>query len=196
MKRGHLMPKWIAVLVATTFFSEQLVFAAPDGISTFISQPGTLKVGFNLPSSIAHISESFQAKGGDKTIYLIQDAHTNTSGQRNLAKAIDQILASEDIQYVFTEAGNEDDSLSFLKKYGTKKQREEVGLSFLRKNKIKGTEFLSFTSEHDFILWGVEDRELYEASLDSYAQVVEASAKAKQYLSKVSRTLKTLKSKL
>src|SRR5687767_11037126 len=47
-----------------------------------------------IPESIAVIEDRFSAKS-PKTIYLIQDPHTNPSGQRNIAKTIEQLIQSE-----------------------------------------------------------------------------------------------------
>jgi len=98
----------IASVIAVTFLFQQVAFAAPTvrPVALPLSQPP--QVHFTIPSSVAVIDEAYRAPSGEKTIILMRDAHTNDSGQMNLAKALEIILARKDIRYVFTEAGHGD----------------------------------------------------------------------------------------
>lgn len=138
-KTGFL--KSIALIVLSTFLSQQLAYAAPLGVqpvqvSLESSKPQSFDVPFKIPESIALVDETYQA--GPKTIILIQDAHTNDSGQIHIAEALNIILRSEDLKYIFIEAGTGDNSLSFLRDFGTKDIREKVALSYLRKGLLQG----------------------------------------------------------
>ncbi|MBI4433054.1 MAG: hypothetical protein HY592_06230 [Candidatus Omnitrophica bacterium] len=160
----------------------------------------------------------------DGVFILIQDAHTNTSGQLNLAKILDTLLSSRAqtlssraqsrdqadsstahgltqaslgmTPYVFLEAGFGDDSLSFLRKYGTTQQRKDIAMRYLRQGVLHGEELLDLTSDHRFQLWGVEDRELYLKAIEAYRRTAKARGKFETYLSQIQNTINTLKPRI
>ena len=136
----------ISFLLVSSFLYEQISFANPDIKPIDWNPSGKLKVGFKLPESVAVIEDSWKSEDGgqtadgrwqtvdgreqkteikDKLVYLIQDAHTNNSGQLNVAKTLDIIFQSESIQYVFLEAGFGNESLSFLRKYADLKKENK-----------------------------------------------------------------------
>ena len=207
-----------ALIVVQAFIAQQVAFAAPD-VKPFDWTPDsrrqTPEVRFELPYSVAFVEDAWapgtrhqapvvfsslqspvSGQASNKTIILIQDAHTNESGQVNIAKALDEILRKEEIRYVFLEAGKGDVSLSFLRDKAPLEKRREVGMSYLRKGLLQGSEYLDLTSDLDFTLWGVEDQELYESAIDSYRMIVDRREDFKEYLSKIEGTLKALSPKL
>ncbi len=161
----------------------------------------------DLPESIATIEDAWKPSSTlhspQSTILLIQDAHTNNSGQINVAKILDilfqegsRIADHGSRKYVFLEAGSGNESLSFLRKYASLHRREQVAKSFLMQGKLQGTEYLDLTSNHDFILWGVEDLSLYAKSVSLYREVVKQREKFQDYLNRIDSTIKTLKPKI
>jgi len=189
--------KLISLIVFYAFVAQQFAFAAP-GLSaqelSFLQGP---KAPFNLPSSVAFIDEVYKAntKQG-KTIILLKDAHTNESGQLNVAKALESILPDEKINHVFLEAGKGDVSLSFLKSKASLSMRKKVGLKYLRQGLLQGSEYLNLTSSHDFTLWGVENQTLYKKTLTLYQELINERKDFTHYLKKIDSTLKTLKPKV
>jgi hypothetical protein len=178
-------------------------FANPDlfkittqgGADTENSKSWALKVLPLIPESIATIEDSYKADS-NKTIILIQDAHTNNSGQINVAKTLDLIFKKDPIKYVFLEAGSGNESLSFLRKYASEEKRKDVAKSFLINGKLQGTEYLDLTSNHNFVLWGVEDLNLYAKSVATYRAVAKEREKFQAYLAKIESTINTLKPKI
>ncbi len=154
------------------------------------------KVLPHIPESVASIDDAWKSSIGGGTIYLIQDAHTNTSGQLNVAKMLDLILQKEPIRQVFLEAGYGNESLSFLRKYSHLKQREQAAKSYLMKGELQGVEYLDLTSNHDFTLWGVEDMSLYLKSLETYRSAAKQRQKFDDYLQKIESTIQTLKPRI
>ena len=169
----------------------------------------------SIPESIAVVEDAWRPEDSSairdpkSTILLIQDAHTNNSGQINVARLLDIILSHDprstipawpagrhDPSLVFLEAGQGDESLSFLRKYASEDKRKRVGLSFLMQGKLQGTEYLDLVSKHNLKLWGVEDMSLYKKSLETYKKVVKDRDKFEEYLTKIESTIKTLKPKV
>ena len=158
----------VSAFLVFAFVFQELAIANPDLLK--ITLPGgaeaenykawARKLLPPIPESIATIEDAYQVSGSDKTIILIQDAHTNNSGQLNVAKTLDLIFKKEPIKYIFLEAGSGNESLSFLRKYASQEKRKQVAKSFLINGKLQGTEYLDLTSNHNFVLWGVEDLSL------------------------------------
>lgn len=184
-----------SALILISFLIEHTSFAAelkPEAVNVFQSQK--YELGFKFPDSIATTEDSWKAPDSKKTIYLLQDAHTNESGQINLAKTLDILLDKEkDLKYIFVEAGAGDDSLSFLRKYSSLANRKEVASEYLKKGLLHGEEYLDLTCDHDFVIWGVEDMALYQKAIDAYRAVVKDREKFQRYLSKIQVAVDTLK---
>jgi hypothetical protein len=185
----------ISFVLVVSLFLEQLSFAAdlkPAKIDLFEKQT----IDFKLPESIASIEDSWRAPNASLLIYLIQDAHTNESGQLNLSKTLETILDKEDIRYIFLEAAFGDSSLSFLKKYGTSEQRKNVAKPFLKQGLMHGEEYFYLSTEKEPVLWGVESFDLYKKSIAAYKNVVKNRERLHLYLKKIQQTIETLKPKI
>ena len=232
--------KGVSFLVVSALLSEQLAFANPDLKPIPWGPNPKPLLTLELPKSIALIEDTWQASQSavptgrqaermahsvklttqdsrPKTIYLIQDAHTNESGQRNVAKALDLILGQElrakgeglranspqpsalspsPIKYIFLEAGQGDDSLSFLRDKGPLEKRKQVAESFLKKGVLSGSEYLDLTSNHGFTLWGVENKDLYWKSIDVYKKVTQKRDGFQEYLKRIEQTINTLEPRI
>ncbi len=205
--------KVISLLLLGALFFENLSYANPDlkPIRWSIAQDTSMQWARaalkGLPRSVAVLEDAWKAqpRGSGpsltKLIYLIQDAHTNESGQLNLAKTLNYLLSSESRdggseKYVFVEAAQGDNSLSFLRNLSSKDKRQEIASSYLKKGLVHGAEYLDLTSEKNFTIWGVEDMESYKMSLEAYRAVVKDRQKFREYLSKIESTIIVLKPKI
>lgn len=142
--------------------------------------------------AVEDAGSSISASGRNKLIVLVQDAHTNPSAQFNAARVLDEVLSKESIDLVFTEADRGNVSLRYLQKYFSPETLRSVAEPFVRKGLLKGTEYLSATSAHDFTLWGVESPVLYDESLRAYAEVSAGRDRALAYADRLRRSLRSL----
>ena len=203
-QKSRLFLRLVASVLIPAFLLQEVSWAAPEIRSFDLSFSTRPEIRFDLPYSVAFIEDTYKAPSSqdsrlttqDKTIILIQDAHTNESSETNIAKALDLILEKEDIRYVFVEAGFGDASLSFLRKKAPLPARESVALSFLRKGLLHGAEYMDLTSDKVFSLWGVEKRELYEKAVETYRDMVGKRAAFKDYLDRVESTFLAIKPKV
>ncbi len=193
----------VSTFLALLFSLEQLSFASGEikpirldfGGENYISW--AKKILPAIPESEATIEDAWKGENSPFTIYLFQDAHTNESGQVNLAKTLDILFQEEKgLKYIFVEAGVGDDSLSFLRKYSSLQKRKEVATEYLKKGILHGEEYLDLTSDHDFVIWGVEDFALYQKAIDAYRSVVKDREKFQHYLSQIQTTIDTLKPRI
>lgn len=184
----------IAIAVTLAFGAEQAAFAAPV-VSTIV--PASLKpqINFSLPQSVAVVDDAYKAPGDTKLLILIQDAHTNDSGQMNVAKALSEILPKEKIDTVFTEADSGDVSLNYLKPFFTQAVREKVGRQLVRKGELRGHDYANLTGS-DFRLIGVEDPALYRETLETYRDLTLKRDKVRAYVDRVQRSAEALKASL
>ncbi|GEM_PF-2525735 len=199
--RFSALLRGISLVLILSFFLQELSYANPDLKPLVWNKnenflPWAKEALPVLPESVATIEDAYRAPGSNKTLILIQDAHTNTSGELNIAKALDLLFQKEPINYVFTEAGSGDESLSFLRQYASPKKREAVAGSFLLQGRLHGTEYLDVTSDHSFTLWGVEDMSLYAQSVETYRSVVKDRDRFADYLARIDATVRVLKSRI
>ena len=189
--------KSLSLMLVQAFLLQQVAYAAP-GMTPIqldlFQKPG---VGFEFPQSVAIIGDTWRAAGSRKTVFLIEDAHTNPSGQLNLAKALERILDEEKaLKYVFIEAGVEDSSLSFFRPYGTPDLRGRLALPYINRGELHGEAYLDLTSDREFLIWGVEDMALYAEGIETYKAVARDREKLQRYLSRVETAAETLKGRI
>jgi len=197
-KRGFL--KAVSVGLILSFFFQEISFANPIRADSgwWIVDGRQRLVLPRIPESIATIEDAWRPstiQNPSSTIFLIQDAHTNPSAQKNIAKTLDLLLKKEKISTVFVEAGFNDVSLLPLKKAPLEK-RKITGMSYLQKGELSGAEYLNLTRDQDFTLWGVENEALYWKSLETYREITKQREKFEEYLTKIEITIQTLKPRL
>lgn len=198
-RRSTFIIKVISAAIITSFFAQEIVWAAPLALpSAAVAMPS---VSFKVPASAGIVDDFYdafraprarEAGTSGKLIVLIQDAHTNPSAQFNAARVLDEVLAREGMKLVFTEADHGNVSLDYLKKYFAPAALRAVSESFVRKGALKGTEYLSATSDHPFTLLGVESPVLYDESLRAYAEVAGGRDRALAYADRLRRSLHAL----
>lgn len=195
--RRRSLIRYFAALLVVLFSLQDLAWAAPAP-GVFLSRPPMPRVSFELPASAGMIDGYYQAspaRGGQpdgRLILLIQDAHANGSAQLNAARILQELLRRENVRTVFTEADRGNVSLNYLQKYFSTDEIRRAADPFVRKGELKGTEYLSATSDLDFTLQGIESRPLYDASLEAYAEVVRGRSRALSHLDRLARSLRAL----
>ena len=223
MTRGKLFLKAASFTLLICFIVQDFSFAAGEIKPVALNLFEKPKVSLKFPDSVARVEDSFffeqgpegaasrstLEKGGSRLaslartrrlprlVYLLQDAHTNTSGQINLSKALDHLLKEDkSLKYVFVEAGVGNNSLSFLRQQATPKKRKQVAEEFVRKGLLHGEEYLDMTTNRPFTIFGVEDPSLYSQSLELYRKSAKQREKFQSYLDKVEGAVKSLKTKI
>lgn len=146
-----------------------------------------------LPKNLAEIDETFISESSSKKIYLIQDAHTNPSAQLNISKCILELTRKYGVRDIFIEASFGDSSLRFLRKFSSPGQLKRTALSYLNKGLLQGSELADLTAEEALNLWGVENPDLYEASISAYRDVLKNQESASAAIKLMQRTADDLK---
>jgi hypothetical protein len=170
---------------------QDLLYAAPD-----LKAPVFRQETVSLDASSGVVQDAFHAPSSTKTLYLLQDAHTNESAQRSIAAVLETLVHKEKLRYVFLEAGTGDDSLSDLRVLASPKDRKHVADIHLRRAHLQGADYLDLTSELDLQLWGVEDKALYFRGIELYRSLRNGREGADAWLEKLERAIQSLKPRL
>lgn len=158
---------------------------------TTTTDPSSVRV----PLDFAVLKE--MKKGSqDKLIIHIQDAHTNLSGQENLAAALDALMSSRKVELVLSEGGTGDCSLTTLKEQASPQVWKRVAKKHLVQGNISGEEYLNLTSDHSMKIIGIEDMTLYFKTIQSYAKLAEKRETVLNYLKDVRSKVEKIKKRI
>ncbi|HTL70460.1 MAG TPA: hypothetical protein VL404_04125, partial [Candidatus Eisenbacteria bacterium] len=183
----------LSLLVAASFLLQDVTLAAtPDLFSRDIAQNPTL---LKVSPQFAEINEIHRGQR-PRLIIHIQDAHTNLSGQENLANVLEELIRRYKLKTIFVEGGDKDNSLDFLRPLAPLEVRRRVAKKYLMKGELNGEEYLNLASDYEMDLWGVEQTDLYEKNLKTYAGVVEKRDRVIEYLEQAGKRLQSLKRQL
>src|SRR5687768_7479377 len=114
-KTFSLKLRLIASLIAGVFLLQEVVWAAPGGPVLSVSQTPADPAKIDIPFEFASLKEIHQGRSG-KLIVHIQDAHSNLSGQENLARSLDRLMAKTGSSLVLVEGADRDVSLESVRK--------------------------------------------------------------------------------
>ncbi|MCA9395888.1 MAG: hypothetical protein KC649_01855, partial [Candidatus Omnitrophica bacterium] len=177
----------LAAPIATA--DPSLSLKAPDiPLSEVIQNPSKLR----LPLEYASLKELHTGTNG-KLIIHIQDAHSNYSGQMNMAQALKEMIGHTGIQTVLVEGSSAEVTLRETKKIADSKTWKIAANKMLLQGMIAGEEYLNLTTDLPIRLMGIEYQDMYNENLQSYARMVEQRQKVLEYLSVVERKLELLK---
>lgn len=188
----------LSSLLVITFLIQEVSYAAPslDTTNSFVSPLQVISMDptcFEAPLDYVTMKEVHGAKG--PFIIHIQDAHSNLSGQQNLAGALDEIMARYKVSLVLSEGGANDCSLTPIKKIAPPTVWKKIAKSYLMQGEISGSEYLNLTSDHAMKIIGIEDMALYVQSVDNYGKLADKREQVLEYLKTIQRSLDKLKQK-
>ncbi len=187
----------VASVLCFTFLAGELYAAPMQSLSKALPAQQIFQnpEAFEAPGNFSTLTEIHP---GSKNVFIIhiQDAHSNFSGQDNLANTLDVLMKKYGVSLVLSEGGQGDCSLTALKSIASPEVWKRVARSFLINGKIQGEEYLNLISDQPMKIIGIEDPELYEKSVASYAKLAEQRDKALAYLRNMRLSLDKLKTKL
>jgi len=201
-KKDNLKLRVISLCLAGVLCFQEVSYSAPpyEGFGV-IGSPKPLEqisadpTRFEVPADFSTLREIHKGSNG-KLIIHIQDAHSNLSGQQNLASTLDSIMSKYGVSLVLVEGGASENALNEIKKIVPKEACKRTAKRLLTQGQIAGEEYLNLTSNHPMKIMGVEDLSLYAQSLKSYAALADKREKILQYLGSITRALEKLKAKM
>lgn len=200
LTKQKLIIRAIASFLIVAFLAQETAQAA-GSISTALPSQAPLQslledpARFETPFDFSTLQEIHKGTNG-KLIIHIQDAHTNLSGQQNLAASLDALMTKYKISLVLSEGGVNDCSLTEIKKQASPAVWKRVAKQYLNEGKIAGEEYLNLVSDHPMKIMGIEESDLYWKSVRQYAQLAEKREATLAYLRETRRALEKLKGKM
>ena len=194
----------IAILLVLSFGADSIGSAAESfqgihyGAPLTVFRPeGLIDDPSRLTLSYEHalLKETYRGENG-KLIIHIQDAHTNLSGQENLARCLEEIIEKYKVSLVLVEGGNVDGTLTPLKSIASSEATKRAAKSLLLQGKLAGEEYLNLISDHPMNIFGVEDMPLYLQSVEAYRRLADKRPESIEYLQKMREAVRKLKERL
>jgi hypothetical protein len=165
--RHFALQKTIASLVFFLFCLDSTIFAHPAVYSIAI------------PPEQGKIIQRRKIDTSDKLIIHIQDAHTSSEAQHNMAKiicslipAIQESTPKGQTPFIGIEGATDEYSLDELRTVPDRKARERVGLDFVKEGKFLGAELANIMTDSSFTLLGLEDSELFKEDFKAFRTVL------------------------
>jgi len=103
-------------------------------------------------------------------IFHVQDVFSNLQGRKYMVNILDKFLKEHKTKLVFVEGGSGNVSLTDLREKASPEKRIEVAEKYLENLKISPEEYLDIISDYPLVLWGVEDKELYDKHHQSFLE--------------------------
>ena len=110
-------------------------------LTQILKDPALLKV----PHQFARVQEIHQGTNGHLIIH-VQDAHSNLSGQKHLAKTLEHMLPNHDLSLVLVEGATSDVTLTELKGIASTEVWKKVAYRFLTQGQISGEDLAAETA--------------------------------------------------
>ena len=190
----------LSFFLAFSFLLTELSYSAPSiGQASLYLRPLEVlsqdPTRFEAPLEFSTLKEIH--KGTNDTLIIhIQDAHSNLSGQQNLASTLDRIMTQYGVSLVLVEGGAHDGTLTPIKKIVPEAACKRLAKSLLMEGQIAGEEYLNLTSSHPMKIVGIEDISLYARSITSYGRLADKRESILAYLRVTENALNKLKGKL
>ncbi len=120
-----------------------------------------------LPESLGQVKRMYQGRS-DRIVVHIQDAHVNEEAQHNIAAILDYFAQNHQLQLVNLEGAEGELYTSLFTAFPNKKARQNIADYFLKAGRLTGPEYLAIVERPDMVLFGVEDRAIYEKNRNAY----------------------------
>ncbi len=147
---------------------------------------------FTIPDHLGDIIDKFNGDF-DKVVVHIQDANQDQSVQRKISDIIGYLNKEYGIRTVNLEGGVGDYDLRAFLAITGEAIRREVARYFVKKGEINGAEYYAIANPDRILLWGIEDKDLYQACMGVYRSSLEYRDEAKKYLGQLTRIMVKLK---
>jgi len=133
---------------------------------------------------------------GAPVIIHIQETHANYDTQQHLVAILEYLIQRYGVRLILVEGGDGDVSLSYFRDYGSLEQRKRAAEKYLRAGILSAEEYLDITSDYPLILWGVEDRQLYQRNWQTLQEAEPLRESFQPFLTQVRQAATQLKPRL
>ena len=140
--------------------------------------------------------DSFKIFPESKVFILINDFHYNWQAQQNTANILDHLVTTQKYNLIFSEGGTGDLTLSHLRPLAPSSIRKDVAYKFLEKGYISGEEYLDISSNLNFIVYGLEEENLYSSNVDAFFKSQEAKKSIESFVFQTQKIITKVKNEI
>ena len=197
--------KTIALVIAILFTWNTIAMSAPDSVYR-VNVPekfGKVKERYKLPDISVSARPDESAFNKDSLVVIVQDAHSNSEAQFNLAEIICSLLsqiknsdAESNVPFIGIEGAVGEYDLKSLREFPVAEAKAVVGKQFVKDGKLLGAELASIIADGDFTLYGLEDQDLFQSDFKAFYDVAQNQAELEKGLSLIEGRLFVLKEQL
>lgn len=160
-------------------------------LSDVVASPSRIEV----PAGAVRFRDA-RAGLNDRLVILIEDAHANYEGQKNVAAAIRSLTHTYPIRTVLLEGGDGRANLDALTPLVPARDLKIGADRLLRQGVLNGPEHLSLTEPMTADLIGMENEAHYRAALLAYARAARLRPAAERELDRALSALEAFKNRL
>jgi len=147
-------------------------------------------IGKNALSNFGTIRKIFKGPASGKTVIHIQDVHGNEEAQRNIGRAIQELINMKQVDLIALEGAVGPIDVSAFQSYPDKEITLQAADGLLRENRISGPIHAAFTSPRAFPrMVGVDDAAHYQANVLAVRQSAALEKACKEKLAGEKRLL-------
>ena len=180
--------KAIALAVAFVFTCTSVTWADPAAASkTSLVAPApvgdlALDLGkVSLPAEMGKIVETYRGTG-DKTVVLVQDAHSIPDAQRSIRSVLEFFQKSYGVSTVGLEGAASELDAQIFKSFPDKERLERTFDQYAARGELTGGSAAAIFSKAPAEYHGIEDWKLYEQGIALYLAATKAGEAAGQQL--------------
>lgn len=201
-KELRIFIKTISFVLIVSFLTYDLAWAGATEVLSptkprYSPQETQISSLIEIPRELGVIKDSFISKTNPSRLIIhIQDAHANVEAQENEARLIQYLKDKYRINLVSVEGGFGDFDGDFFRSFPKdKKVRDKIAKYFLSKAFISGADYLLITEEKPPVIYGAEDKGLYQRHLNTFKQNQESINSLSNSLSIMEEVIETLKNR-
>jgi len=187
-EKSSFIRRILSVITASLFTWNTL--ALGGGVQQ-ISIPESQVSTIALPLELGEIKHIFNGSKKGLVIH-IQDAHVNHEAQRSLAAIIDFFASGYKARLVSVEGASGELAHHLLSAFPDDSIRKKVADYFLREAFISGPEYLALSKRKDLVLFGAEDKVLYETNRKTFLDALKLQPKDQRILAEVRKIMQAL----
>jgi pyruvate/oxaloacetate carboxyltransferase/GMP synthase-like glutamine amidotransferase len=131
---------------------------------------------------------------GAPLVIHIQDAHELEEAQRNIASMVQLLRETRGVDLVGLEGAEGPFVTEAFRRYVDPAVAKGIADYFLKENYVGGAEHVALSAPQPPLLWGVEDKALYDGNIASFRASLEKQPALHDYLRRAGTALGLLKS--
>ncbi len=160
----------------------------PSEIEHVFQPSAESRQGIGLPQELGQIKQAFHGSRKGLVVH-IQDAHVNEEAQRRIAGIIDYFARQHGAKLVSVEGASGEIAHQLLSNYPDQKARKIVSDYFLGEGMLTGPEYSAISEHPELVLFGAEDRELYEENRKVFLEASDFKKRDEIVLTKLRKAM-------